>query len=548
MRIIFVSVGTSLFSTGLVGAAKAFEPLRAAAALEAWDVSATDAGAPELAPGEPEARLVTTLEALDATAGGSGVSELRRVIAGFSRRLPALRAAFDPGGDEAEHKLLAAELASLCRLLPRCPLAAGDRLVLLGSDSALGSLAARWLSQVLEGHPALDGSATELAWPRHWQAHDGRRLAERGAASLLGAVSRRLAADLRARPLFVLTAGFKLGIAILTQVSCWGQVAGADGLFLKLEDPGGVFFPPCRFVQRGRGYVLLPRLPAAGLRGRVRFTERLHEVMTDAEPPRGGSTPSTMLAATAGVGLVRAGRDLLATRFGPSSPLADFATWKKIDEHWQSESWDALRAEMRGAPSDRELTAASDGAVAQLRRAWDSGRTKDLPAELSALRSLWDDSRRPRSLLRGRLEIMLVATDSLTAELCASVEATFLRQVHGVARVTVQAIPGFHPFGGLAADGAYFTRLAEVLTGTARSSERLLIMPLGGTKLHLPLLTILASRLRAPMVLSHADLDQPVVIPWLESDGQRAHGTERIGDFWPELGSLPAVRLEAADG
>jgi len=487
MKIVFVTVGTSLFDRGLAG--------------------------PREASDDPE-------------------------------RIRLLRDAFVVGGDEAEKKMLSAELASLCRLFSRYPLATGDRLVLLATDSPEGRRAVDVLGQVLRNHPALDGAEVETEQPPHWQAHDPVLLAERGASNLLAAVSRWLAVDLRARPLFVLTGGIKLGISVLSQVSCWSQATAHDGLFFKLEDPGGVFFPPWCFDGGGDGQSLLPRLPGTVcLRPEVPFTERLREIAAAMEPPGGGGrAPLTTLVVTSGIGLVRQ-KDLLAARFG-SPRLADDATWREIDGHWRCRSWRELRAAMRDAPGEQELADASEGVVRQLQDAWSAGRTRDLPAELAALRSLWA-GHPPAPLLRGRLHVLLLATDSLTGEYCASLEAGFLELLEGIAEVEVEAVPGFHPFGGPPTDGDLFTRMAELVGAAAARCKRLLMVPLGGTKLHLPLLTMLATRLHAPLILGHAGLEHPVVIPWLQQEGGRVRGAgDGVAAAWPELASFPTVRLE----
>ncbi len=539
MKRVFVSAGTSLFDRSLLGVPEAFLPLRDRSAVAAWDEAADEQDAIELSAGEAETKLSAAL----AAAGMPDLDDL-------PQRIRLLREAFELGGHEEEKKMLPAELASLCRLLPRYPLASGDHLVILATDSPQGHLVGRVLHQVLAGHPELAGADVELAQPRHWQAHDGLRLAEHGAANLLAAVSRRIASDLRARPLFVLTGGLKLGITILSQVSCWSQADGHDGLFLKLEDPGGVFFPPCSFVEHGNGCVLLPRLPTTeALRREVAFTAPLRSLAEAVEPPRRtGARPLTTLVVTVGVGLVRARPKLLEARFG-SSPLAAKTTWDAIDQYALCRSWEELRSEMDGVPSDEDLVDAVEGVASQLRDAWNAGRSADLPSELAVLRSLWGDGEpAPTPLLRGHLRVVLLATDSLTGEFCASLVAGFLQQVEGVAEVVHEAVPGFHPFGGLERDGAFVTHMAEIVADAAGSCERLLIMPLGGTKLHLPLLTTLATRLHAPLVLGHVGLDRPVVIPWLESDGGRVRGAGGVGEAWPELASFPTVRLEVEGG
>jgi hypothetical protein len=337
----------------------------------------------------------------------------------------------------------------------------------------------------------------------------------------------------------------KLGITVLSQVSCWSQSTEHGGLFLKLEDPGGLFFPPSRFVDQGPAHVLLPHLPTKEIRGEVPYAARLHEIARRMEPPSGGGPlPVTTLVVTAGIGLVRVGqrKELLEERFGWTR-LGDEGFWRAIDRHGQCESWEALRTKTPIAPSEQELKDVIDGVLGQLRGAWNGGRTRDLPAELAALRSLWGKAAEPR--LRGRLQVVVLATDSLTGEYCASLVARFLEEVEGVGEVKLERVPGFHPFGGLSSGGECFLRMAETVSTAAANCERLLMVPLGGTKLHLPLLTVLATRLRAPVLLGHAGLDRPVVVPWLESDGERVWGAS-VGDAWPELAGFPTVRLEVA--
>lgn len=546
MKRVFVSVGTSLFERDLLGPRDAFRPLRDRCVLAAWDDAAERRDTVELSTTEAEARFSAALEAartLDETAAGS---DLSAILDDFPTRIALLRDAFVVDGDEIEAKMLSAELASLWRLLTLDRLEEGDHLVLLATDSPEGRLAGSVLGGVLQGHPALEGAAVEVVWPRHWQAHDGVRLAAQGASNLLIGVSRRIAVDLRACPFFVLTGGIKLGIAILSQVSCWSQTHAHDGLFLKLEDPGGIFFPPSSFVERARDRILLPHRPKAEhLRSEVPFIDRLREVTEVMNPPGGGDgAPRTTLVVTVGVGLVRTRPELLEARYGASSLLADRATWNAIDEHALCRSWQELRSQMSGAPSDEDLENAVGDIIAQLQSAWNDGRTNDLPAELAALRGLWDTTRPiPVPRLRGNLRLVLLATDSLTGEYCASLVGQFLEQVEGYGQVDLRCVSGFHPFGGLSSDGVYFTRMAEIVAEVATHCDRLMMVPLGGTKLHLPLLTALATRLHAPAILGHVGLEHPIVVPWLESDGARVRAA-RLGEAWPELSGLPTVRLE----
>lgn len=58
----------------------------------------------------------------------------------------------------------------------------------------------------------------------------------------------------------------------------------------------------------------------------------------------------------------------------------------------------------------------------------------------------------------------------------------------------------------------------------------------------------LATRLRAPLVLGHAGLERLLLLPWLESDGERVWGARGLATAWPELASFPAVRLEVECG
>jgi len=543
-KMVFVSVGTSLLDDGLLGARASLPILRKPPATATWMASSATASADELSADEADARLTAVLDALAAGPEADKAAALREVRVRLPERIEALRAALVLGGPEAELKLLPAELASLAKLLPRYPLGGEDQVVLLASDSPQGALAGSVLRDVLANHPALGGAGVEVVWPRVWQSHDAAALESRGAANLLAAVDRRLGASPRARPLFVLTAGLKLGIAVLTQVACWSRVEDHDGLFFKLEDPGALFFPPCRFVARAGGDVLLPRLPAtADLHIELPFTERLRKVVEKAKPPRRPrAKPRTTFVVTAGTGLIGQ-RALLAERFGAAPRLAEPEIWRAVHQHWRC-TWEVLRERSPEAPSDAELAAVVAGVGYQLARAWNAGDGRALPAELASLRPFWTSEARPTPLIRGPLRIVLLATDTLAGELCASLDETFLgTAVAGVDRVETLTVTGSHPYRSEDEGSDRFTALAEIVLAAVRDADRVLFLPLGGTKAHLPMLTILATRLRAPLVLGHEGLDRAVIVPWLESSHGRVRAASNLAASWPELGAFPLLRL-----
>lgn len=544
MKIVFVSVGTSLLDRGdRLGDANALRLLRQPAALQAWRAAA-DHGSPELAAEEAETRLWAAIGALEASADAAALVILWQAADRQPERISKLRAAFAVAGPEAELSGLPAELASLALLLSDYLLDAEDWLVLLASDSPQGALVGLELGAVLDNHPALGGATVKVVWPRGWQPHDAETLENQGAARLLATVDHLLGARPLARPLFVVTGGLKLGIAVLTQVSCWHHVDDHDGLFFKLDDPGSLSFPPCRFVEQAEGHILLPRFPTTlGRRAAVPATELLRSIVeraTTAPWPR-ARTPRTTLIVTVGAGLTGQ-KSLLTARFG-SSRLADPEVWQPLHDFWRCRTWAELRQLAPSVPTDAELLAAIDPVVSQFTSAWDAGATRELPAELASLRTLWSAENSREPLLRGPLRILLLATDTLAGELCASFVEEFLSGILGDGQVETKAAPGSHPYRSEPGESDRFSGVAELVAEAARDAERLLFLPLGGTKPHVPLLTVLASRLQAPILLGHEGLDRPVLVPWLEADGHGVRAAAQLDGRWPELANFPILDL-----
>lgn len=540
MKIVFVTVGTSLLQKPHLGMGKLFGSLKASRAVNEWAANRKSLTK------NPE-KIWDLLDRLAGEANAPGSSEaLDNPASQREEWIAVLCRAFaaEGGLQESDFGALPAELASLAALLPEYPLGSGDRVVLLASDSPQGALIGLLLKEVLAGHARLGGAGVDVVWPEFWQPNDGETLFRGGAIHMLRAVDGYLGQFAAARALFILTGGLKLSIAVLVQVSCWsGRLDQQDGLLLKLEDPGTLYFPPCRFLQRGREEVLLPRAPVSvQLRGFAPFTESLGRLIENSrKPSRALLRPRcTSLLVTAGLGILD--KKKLGHYFGESSRLSNSNVWQPAHYHWKL-SWAELRAIDRDSPREDELREAEPAIQKRLEKNWKVGDTQDLPGELASLRSLW--SGEPlRPCLEGPLRIVLLATDTLLGKTCAGIVARFLQKLLSGIEVEKKEVPGLHPYRSLYKGEDRFSSLAQIAVDEgSKKAHRLLFLPLGGSKVHLPIMTVLASRLRAPMLLGHQDLGALALVPWIESENGNLRTAELDRD-WPEFASMPKLRLE----